>query len=125
MKKQWFFWPVGCLLRHLGGIPVNRGRSSGLSRQLAEMFGKRSAMTLAVTPEGTRSSTSKWKTGFLRIAAEAQVPVLLGVIDFKHRLVSVTEEFHPTGDLETDMGKVKSFYAPKAALARYPEKFKV
>ena len=25
MKKEWFFWPLGTLFRHLGGIPVNRG----------------------------------------------------------------------------------------------------
>ena len=36
---------------------------------------------LVVTPDGTRSGHSHWKSGFYRIAREAQMPVTLGYVD--------------------------------------------
>lgn len=36
MKREWFFWPLGPLFRHLGGIPVWRDRRSSLTDRLAE-----------------------------------------------------------------------------------------
>ncbi|MDE6134778.1 MAG: 1-acyl-sn-glycerol-3-phosphate acyltransferase, partial [Muribaculaceae bacterium] len=91
MKDTWFFWPMGCLFRAIGGIPVPRKRRKGgsLTDTVAEKFRSSSRLTLAITPEGTRSRTTAWHTGFLHIARMASVPVALGVIDFapKHIMI--------------------------------------
>lgn len=29
MKQSWFFWPLGCLWRAIGGVPVPRGKQRG------------------------------------------------------------------------------------------------
>ena len=36
MKKEWFFWPMGVLMRKLGGIPVHRSKKMSLTDQLAK-----------------------------------------------------------------------------------------
>lgn len=126
MKEAWFFFPLKYLLRAMGGIPVRRrGKGASLTDQVISDFRHRDYMNLAVTPEGTRSATATWHSGFLYMAIGAGVPVQLGVIDYRRRLISITEEFMPSGDVEADMHRVKDFYADKKDAARYPDKFKL
>ena len=80
-------------------------------------------MNLAVTPEGTRSARSQWRTGFLHIALDAHVPVQLGVIDYKRKRVVIRDEFTPTGDVDADLRQVKAYYSRWKEAARYPDKF--
>lgn len=121
MKESWFFWPLGYLLKAMGGIPVPRRRGSSLTELLADMMRRRNQMNLAITPEGTRSLTSKWHSGFIHIALAANVPIELGVIDFAKRTVSICDSFFPTGDIDADMCYVKNFY--KGAVGKFPNKF--
>lgn len=127
MKKFWFFWPLKYLLVHFGGIPVESRSKSGVSLtdSIIADFKTRDYLNLAVTPEGTRSRTSSWRTGFLYIALGAGVPIQLGVIDFAGKEVMIADEYVPTGDIERDMAYVKNYYAGHAAAARYPDKFTI
>ena len=125
MKDFWFFFPLKYLLRALGGIPVQRKKHGGsLTDSVINLFRTHSYVNLAVTPEGTRSLTEKWKTGFLYIAYGAGVPIQLGVIDYKHKDIIIKEEYQPTGDVDTDMRNIRRFYSDYGYAARYPEKFK-
>ena len=115
MKESWFFWPLGCIFRAMGGIPVPRGKRAGshaLVETIADMMEKADRMVIAITPEGTRRNTSQWHTGFLRIAKLARVPILLGVMDYEQRLVRITDEFTPSDDIEADLQAIKRFYRP-------------
>ena len=122
MKSTWFFFPLGIIFRAIGGVPVYRDKRKGdLTRQLIDRFNSASRLALAITPEGTRSLTSKWHTGFLHIALRADVPVQLGVIDYARKEVRIENVFIPTGDIEADLRAVKNFYRPFKG--KYPEKF--
>lgn len=123
MKEFWFFFPLGILIKKLGGIPVPKKRGSDLSVRLIEMFKTRSYVNLAVTPEGTRSLTSNWRKGFLYIAHGADVPIQLGVIDFRNKKILIEEEYRTTGDVERDMNYIKDFYKQYEGAGKYPEKF--
>lgn len=112
MKEFWFFWPLKYLLRAMGGIPVPRRRGGSLTDAIIEKFRDSERLNIAITPEGTRSRTSRWRTGFLRIATEAKVPVMLGVLDYERKLILIEDEFIPTGDFEADMRFIKRFYRP-------------
>ena len=59
MKKDWFFWPLGMLMRRLGGIPVYRSKKMSMTDQLAAIARKRNEFHLCITPEGTRSRTEE------------------------------------------------------------------
>lgn len=127
MKDFWFFFPLKFLLYSLGGIPVPRkGRGSGsLTDKVINLFSKNEYLNLAVTPEGTRSRTDKWKTGFLYIAYGADVPIQLGVIDYSVKKIIIKEEYFTTGDVEKDMQVIRQYYNNFKTAALYPEKFQI
>lgn len=125
MKKFWFFFPLKYIMKALGGIPVGEKKQGSLTECIIEKFKASDYVNLAVTPEGTRSRQSEWHTGFLRIACGAGVPIQLGVIDFKRKMVLIKKEYRPTCDIQTDMNAVKDFYADYMDAALYPEKFTV
>ena len=122
MKSTWFFFPLGYLFKAMGGIPVVRkGKQFSLVDYITELYKSKERLTLAITPEGTRKATSKWRTGFLRIALNADVPIFLGILDYEHKSIIVTDEFIPSGNIEEDLKRVKDYY--KGYKGKYPEKF--
>ena len=70
------------------------------------------ALQLIVPPEGTRSKTRYWKTGFYHIALAAQVPIVMAYMDYSRKVSGLGPIFRPTGDIEKDMADIKAFYAP-------------
>jgi len=121
MKKDWFFFPFGGVLRSMGGIPVDRSHSGSMVDQLAERIKESSKLSIAITPEGTRRATDRWKTGFYRIACAANIPIQLAVIDYKKRELGVLETFYPTGNEEADIRYIRSRYHSEQA--RFPKNF--
>lgn len=122
MKDTWFFFPMGTIFRAMGGVPVSRKhRGPSLVEQLIARYKETDKLVLAITPEGTRSKTTTWHTGFLRIAQGAGVPIVLGAFDFSKKTVEIKERFEPTGDIEADMRAIKNFY--KSYSGKYPDKF--
>jgi 1-acyl-sn-glycerol-3-phosphate acyltransferase len=115
-KDTLFRWPVGGLLRSMGGIPANRRERTGLIGQLVEEFRRRDWMWLAIAPEGTRSHVPHWKSGFYRLALEADVPVGLAFIDYRTKVVGIREYVRMTGDREADMARIRAAYADKVGL---------
>lgn len=121
MKESWFFFPMGCIFRAMGGIPVPRRRGSSLVEEIVRKFRASERMSIAITPEGTRSRTTQWRHGFLHIALQAEVPIVLGAIDFGTKEIIIEQTFHPTSDVDADMARIKAYYS--RFTARYPEKF--
>jgi 1-acyl-sn-glycerol-3-phosphate acyltransferase len=114
MGKHTLFWgPFGPIMRWLGGIAVNRSQSNNLVALSAERIQQhQGAMQLIVPPEGTRSKTRYWKTGFYHIARTAQVPIIMAYMDYARKVSGLGPVFQPTGDVEADMAQIKAFYAP-------------
>lgn len=121
IKKEIFFWPLGYLVKWLGGIPVDRQRKGNLVEQVADMFSEHDSLYIAITPEGTRSLVKDWKKGFYYIALKAEVPIALGVLDYKRKAGGVLKIIHPSGDFEADTKLVEDGY--RGVGAKHPEKF--
>ena len=112
-KEQIFKPPFRGLMRWLGGIPVQRETSNNLvAASIEAIKAARGPLQLVVPPEGTRSNTRYWKTGFYYIAVGAQVPIVMAYMDYKRKLSGLGPVFRPTGDIEADMVAIKAFYAP-------------
>ncbi|MGC3978552.1 MAG: lysophospholipid acyltransferase family protein [Paludibacteraceae bacterium] len=124
MKKSWFFFPLGSLMRTMGGIPVDRTKNNSVVQQMIEEFGKREKMHLAITPEGTRKLAKRWKLGFYHIAVGAKVPIQLAYIDFQKKEMGIKEVFYPTGDEKADLKHIYEFYKQNAK-PRFPERFTI
>ena len=112
-KHSIFKPPFGRLMQWLGGIPVHREKSNNLVAASVEALrAAEGPLQLTVPPEGTRSKTRYWKTGFYHIAQGAQVPIVLAYMDYARKVAGLGPVFHPTGDVERDMAAIKAFYAP-------------
>ena len=112
-KHSLFRWPVGGLMRWLGGVAVDRGKNNNLvAASAATIRQSTGSLQLVVPPEGTRGKARQWKTGFYFIALQAQVPIILAYMDYHRKLSGLGPVFTPSGDVEADMAEIKRFYAP-------------
>jgi 1-acyl-sn-glycerol-3-phosphate acyltransferase len=116
MKDSWFFWPLGPVFRWLGGIPVNRSKRSSVVDQMVKAFAENDWLYVIITPEGTRKKVRHWRTGFYWMALGAEVPILLGIINYRDKTVGVGPHFKPSGDLEKDFAFIRDFYHHEAGL---------
>lgn len=122
MKKELFFWPLGPILRSLGAISVDRGNTKNkMVETIAKEFDNNESFSLAITPEGTRKYTKRWKKGFWEIARAANVPIVPTYIDFKKKEIGAFDTINPTDDYEADLKKIRSLY--RSEMAKHPECF--
>lgn len=110
IKSEAFFFPLGALLKKLGGVPVNRKNASRFYLYAAEIIRERENVALLVAPEGMRKKNPKWKKGFYYIAKEAHVPVMLGYLDYRSRRGGIGAEFPLTDDADHDIAEIKKYY---------------
>lgn len=112
-KQQLFRFPFRHLMLWLGGIPVDRSQSTNLVDASVQTLQKAQRdLHLVVPPEGTRSKSRHWKTGFYYIALGAKVPIILGYMDFSLKQSGLGPALMPSGDIDADMAEIKAFYAP-------------
>jgi 1-acyl-sn-glycerol-3-phosphate acyltransferase len=123
IKKEFFKPGLGWLLKKVGGIPVNRGHQNHLVEQMIDMFQQNKDTHLIICPEGTRKKVNHWKKGFYVIAEGANVPILLGFIDYKKRYCGVEKIFYPTGDYEKDLAAIWDYYRSLKVMGKHPEQF--
>jgi len=109
-KHTLFWWPLSLLLRSLGGIPVDRSAPGGLVRQVAEEFKKSETMVLVVAPEGTRKAVPHWKSGFVRLADGAGVPVVPAAIDCVDKVVRLGPPIFVKGDIDAFMDRIRAAF---------------
>ena len=114
-KHTMFWWPLGPILRALGGLPIRRDRPEQVVEQIVRTFNEAETVSLTIAPEGTRSYAPYWKSGFYRIAKAAGVPIQLGFVDYARRKAGFGPTLIPSDDLRADMDKIRAFYADKAA----------
>jgi len=120
VKSAWFAFPLGPVMRRLGGVPIDRSARHGIVEQAVTRFKSGAPLALAVPPEGTRGRAPHWKTGFYHIARGAGVPIVLGYIDYGRRVAGLGPAFMPTGDLAADFEVFRAFY--ENVKPRFPEK---
>jgi len=122
MAKKPLFWePFGTYLRWIGGVPIDRAAPGGTVREVIKQFQTREQFLLVITPEGTRTRTKRWKTGFYVIAEKAGVPILPIVFDYSRREVRFEPPLTPSGNMDEDIKFLRSYY--NASQARNPDSF--
>ena len=121
MKKEWFFWPLGILMRRMGGIPVHRDKKMKVTDSVAEMARNADVFRVCVTPEGTRKANSEWKKGFYYIALKAEIPILLYGLDFKTKTIVCTKKIIPNGDVDNQLSEIKDYF--RNFTGKHPHQF--
>lgn len=115
-KHSLFAWYSGWFFRMFGGIPVRRDKAHNVVKQVTEFFEKEPTLILALAPEGTRSYTDHWRSGFYRIAKAAKVPIVLAFLDAQRKEVGLGPMLLPSEDIQGDMELIRRFYADKVGI---------
>ena len=119
-KQSLFNGPLGGLFRALGGVPVDRTGGKNMVSTVAELFAQNERLIFGIAPSGSRSFTHHWRSGFYHMAREANVPLVLGSVDFARRSGCLLEVIHLTGDVTADMDRIRAAYS--AVRGRNPER---
>lgn len=119
VKDSMFWFPMSMLLRSFGAIPLDRKRASLAVNEAIAAFDNNETFFFGLAPEGTRSRTSGWKSGFYRIAEGANVPVVCGFLDYDNKRLGLGPMLTLTGDKDADMAILKSYYS--SISGRWPE----
>ena len=121
IKQEAFKGLQGWVLRKLGCVPVNRGRSGNLIGELARLMHARGNLKVVFTPEGTRQKTERWRTGFYFLALKAGVPIVTVYTDYGRRQGGYGKVFYPTGDMAADFAAMRRWYEVQDFKGKYPE----
>lgn len=113
-KDSLFAGWKGTVMRALGGIPVDRANPDGVVDELVSRLRSGETFGLVVTPDGTRSGHTHWKSGFYRIARETGLPVTLGYVDRTTMTTGLGPTIDLSGAVAADMEAIRDFYADKA-----------
>jgi len=124
IKKEIMVGPMGWLIKALGGIAIDRKRIPGKKKQtyteaMINMLKERDELVIMVTPEGTRSYAPKWKTGFYHIALGAEVPVVIGYLDYKNKLAGIGPVIQPNGMILEQIEEMMVF--GRTITGKYPD----
>ncbi|MBA4502538.1 1-acyl-sn-glycerol-3-phosphate acyltransferase [Marinobacterium marinum] len=127
IKKEWMIFPVSLLLSSLGAIPIDRTvkkageRRLDMVEEMARYIDAAEEITVLVTPEASRAPATRWKTGFYRVALKANVPILLGYLDYDKKEAGVGKVVYPSGDLDKDLRTILDFY--NGVSPKHPERY--
>ena len=122
-KYTFFKKPIlGRFLKYMGGIPVNKNKpGSGLVKEAIANIEKLKGTLIAMAPEGTRSKTERWRTGFLRIAEAVDAKIFVAAFDFKTKRIVLDKFFQPSDDMQKDLENLKIYY--QQFTGKIPENF--
>ncbi len=123
IKKELFWWPLGWILRKIGGVPVDRKNASSLVRSVINEMNSKEVLHLAIAPEGTRKPIKRWKTGFHTIAKNVGCPVYLGYFDWGTKTIGRGQKVELTDDPKADMERIQKIYEDMKLTAKYPKNY--
>ena len=129
IKDSYMRFPYGPAIRAMGGIGINRrAKKEGEHRPsmvqaMADLLKQHKELIMLVTPEGTRSLRTEWKTGFYHVAKLAGVPIALAYVDYPKKEIGIDRIIYPSDDMARDMKEIMDFY--RNIQGKHPHNFSV
>ncbi len=119
-KSSLFKWPIGWIFKSLGGIPVDRKKTSGFIESVVEVIHERERFCTSIAPEGKRGKTNKLKKGFYYIAKKANIPIVYVKFDWQNKETVFDEPHFPEETVELELERAKQYF--KNTVGYHPEK---
>jgi len=120
-KDTLFKFPMGILMRWLGGFPVDRFSKQNVVSQTTSLVERLEKVLIVLSPEGTRSRIEQWRTGFWWIAHSTQSPIIPVAFDFRNKIFHFHPPFRTTGDVEADVKALRALF--RSDMAHTPSKY--
>ncbi len=118
-KSSLFRFPFKKLFLWLGGIPVDRSKSTNFVDSVIKLYKERDELLTVISPEGTRSKVEALKSGFYFISKGAKIPIILCKFDYGKKEIHFAKPFHPTDDKDADFEFFRNHF--KDVKGRNPE----
>jgi len=123
VKASMFFWPLGPIIRAMGGVPMNRENPTKQMVSIIHKFEESETFHLAMCPEGTRKPIKRWKTGYHVIATSANIPVYMGYFDWGTKRIGRGKRFELTGNAREDTARLQEEYEKLNLVGKHPENY--
>jgi len=120
-KKELFYFPMNIFLKWYGSIPVRGVIGSNAVYQVTRMLEKAQTLHIILSPEGAFAKVTKWNKGFYYMANKANVPIVVGYIDYKKKEIGIKGVIDEHENIKTVMAQIYTMY--KDVTAKYPENF--
>jgi len=120
-KKELFYFPMNIVMKCFGSIPVRGVTGKNAIFLVNNMLKESESLHIILSPEGTLAKVASWKKGFYYMAKKANVPIIVGYIDYQKKEIGIKCIINDTENVETVMRKIKLVY--NDVTAKYPKKF--
>ena len=118
-KKEFFRFPLKYFFMLYGSIPVSKNKE--FINEVVDIFKQNETLHIILSPEGQLARTDHWKKGFYYMAKNANVPIIVGYIDYKKKEIGLKGVITEVKDLKKIMPVINNMY--KGVSAKYPEDF--
>lgn len=120
-KKELFFFPMNLVMRKLGSIPVRGVKNKNAIYQVTDLLNNAEELHIVVSPEGWIKKVTKWNKGFYHMAKKANVPIVVGFIDYEKKEVGVKDVIYNLSDFDSVMKQLNRIY--KDVKGKNPDQF--
>ena len=118
-KEEYFKFPLKYFLKAFGSIPAYKNKA--YINQIVEVFSANNELHIILSPEGQLDKTAHWKKGFYYMSTKANIPIVVGYIDYKKKEMGIKGVVRDTSDMKKTMKEINNMY--KNVNAKYPENF--
>jgi 1-acyl-sn-glycerol-3-phosphate acyltransferase len=118
-KQEFFKFPLMYAFRAFGAIPVLRDKT--YIDQIVRLFESNKELHIILSPEGQLPRTDHWKKGFYYMANKADIPIVVGYIDYKKKEMGIKGVISDTHNMKETLEKISVMY--KDVQAKYPKDF--
>ena len=120
-KKELFFFPMNLVMKKFGSIPVRGVVGKNAIYQVVDLLNSSEELHIVISPEGRIKKMVKGNKGFFYMAQKANVPIVMGVLDYGKKEMGVIGAIYDTSDFKTVMNKITDSY--KNVKGKNPEQF--
>ena len=118
-KKEFFKFPLNYFFRLYGSIPVSL--KNEYIDEVVSLLENNKKLHIVLSPEGKLAKTDHWKKGFYYMATRANVPIVVGYIDYKKKEIGIKGIIKDTNNIKETMVEISNIY--KDVNAKHPENF--
>lgn len=118
-KKEFFKFPLNYFFKIYGSIPVSKTKEC--IDYVVELINISHELHIVLSPEGQLAKTIRWKKGYYYMAVRANVPIVVGLIDYKKKEIGIKKVIYNQTEISIVRKEIAQLYSD--VTAKYPENF--
>ncbi len=120
-KKELFFFPMNIVMRKFGSMAVRGVEGKNAIYQVVDILNNTNELHVVISPEGRIRKMTKWNKGFYYMALKANVPIVVGYLDYKKKELGLKGVIDDIQDYNSVMKQINIMY--KNVSGKNPERF--